>query len=77
MPIYEYRCETCGATNEFLVFGKEDGLKCKKCNGETLVKLMSAPSISVTGGSSFPDPGMGGCCGSPGSCGTPGGCCGM
>ncbi|MBA4416422.1 MAG: FmdB family transcriptional regulator [Syntrophus sp. (in: bacteria)] len=84
MPIYEYRCETCGETNEFLVFGTEDGLKCKKCNGEALTKLMSAPNISVAGGSSlpgcgssFPGSGMGGCGGSPDMCGNPGGCCGM
>ncbi len=75
MPIYEYRCGTCGETSEFLVFGNEEGLKCKKCDGQDLKKLMSAPNISNSGGPSFHEH-SGGCCGTPNSCGNPGSCCG-
>ncbi len=75
MPIYEYRCEKCGATSEVLVLGKEETAACTECGSADLVKLMSAANVGV-GSPSFSPPETGGCCGSPGSCGSPGGCCG-
>ena len=82
MPIYEYRCEKCGEVSEVLVLGGEGKQSCRSCGSEDLTKLMSAPNISMGGGStSFGEP-AGGCCGSPDSCGSPdfcgnpGGCCG-
>ncbi len=42
MPIYEYRCETCGQVNEFLVLRKEEQHRCKQCGGQDLTKLLSA-----------------------------------
>lgn len=80
MPIYEYKCDTCGSISEFIVFGSEEGLACKSCKGTDLTKLMSAHNTKGSGDSGPMDfgAGMGGCCGSgPGSCGAPGGCCGM
>ena len=77
MPIYEYRCEECDTVSEILVFGKEEGLSCRNCGSVSLTKLMSAPNISMGGGSVSFDGPPGGCCGSPDSCGTPGRCCGM
>jgi putative FmdB family regulatory protein len=74
MPIYEYKCENCGAMNEFIVFSSDEQLECKTCRSANLKKLMSihnAPGSS----DSFPDY-AGGCCGSPNTCGTPGSCCG-
>ncbi|MEN6620442.1 MAG: zinc ribbon domain-containing protein [Smithella sp.] len=79
MPIYEYRCKKCGTVNEFLVFGKDEVLKCKSCNSKNLTKLMSAhntiassPSLPVAGCSGSPDT-----CGAAGSCAAMrGGCCG-
>jgi putative FmdB family regulatory protein len=75
MPIYEYKCDKCGAVSEFIVFGDDDTLQCKSCASTELTKLMSAHN---TAGPSPQFSGMptGGCCGSPGSCGTPGSCCG-
>ena len=76
MPIYEYRCEKCGTVNEMLVFNTKEQVSCKNCGSAELTKLMSAPNISMGGGSpSFEMP-SGGCCGSPNSCGNPGSCCG-
>ena len=75
MPIYEYKCDKCGAVNEFIVFGDDDTLHCKDCASTELTKLMSAHNTT----SSSPQFGgmpSGGCCGSPDSCGTPGSCCG-
>lgn len=77
MPIYEYKCEKCGAVNEFIVLGNAEALQCKSCSSTDLIKLMSAHNTGS--GSSVPDfSGMptGGCCGTPGSCGSPGSCCG-
>ena len=77
MPIYEYKCNQCGAISEFIVFGKEEGLTCKNCNSDKLTKIMSAHNTAGSSGPGFTgfDPGMGGCCGSPNSCGSPGSCC--
>ena len=74
MPIYEYKCGSCGALSEFIVLGKEEGLECKACKSKELTKLMSAHNIAG------PTPAFageaGGCCGSANSCGSPGSCCG-
>ena len=75
MPIYEYRCETCGQVNEFLVLRKEEQHRCKQCGGRELTKLLSAHNTTSSSTGRAPEPGHGGCCGTPGSCGTPGGCC--
>ncbi len=75
MPIYEYRCDNCGAVNEFLVLSKDEELHCKSCDSKDLKKLLSAHNA----GASRPDISQspsGGCCGNPGSCGSPGSCCG-
>ena len=70
MPIYEYRCEKCGAIAEVLVLGKEETPACTQCGSKHLVKLMSAANVGA-GSPSFSPPETGGCCGSPGSCGVP------
>jgi putative FmdB family regulatory protein len=43
MPIYEFRCNDCGATSEFLVGigAKEQPLRCKKCGSSQLEKMIS------------------------------------
>ncbi len=43
MPIYEYYCESCGETNEHLVFpwSQEDSMKCKSCSDQNIRKLVS------------------------------------
>ena len=75
MPIYEYKCERCGATNELIVLGKEEAPSCKACGSSDLTKLMSAHNIAGSTNSYAGEAG-GSCCGSPNSCGNPGSCCG-
>ena len=75
MPIYEYRCEKCGQVNEFIILGKQEELLCKQCGSGDLKKLLSAHNISNNASRGFPEPGPGGCCGTPNSCGSPGSCC--
>ena len=75
MPIYEYRCETCGQVNEFLILGKLEQLLCKECGSEDLTKLLSAHNTVVAPSHGPTEPSSGGCCGTPNSCGTPGSCC--
>lgn len=44
MPIYEYRCDDCGATFEALVRGR-GAVTCPACGSGSLKKLLSAPTI--------------------------------
>jgi|GEM_PF-1556829 len=47
MPLYEYRCQACGAVQECLI-GKpeeEKELKCLNCGSANLSKLISRPNI--------------------------------
>lgn len=53
MPIYEYRCTTCG--DEIEVIQKVNARplrKCRQCNGK-LEKLISRASFSLKGGGWF------------------------
>ena len=75
MPIFEYHCENCGKTNEFLIIGKQEKLYCHHCGGEDLTKMMSAHNTSSASPGRLAEKGPGSCCGSPNSCDTPGGCC--
>lgn len=55
MPIYEYKCETCGHEFEKLVLGKnaEKDITCPKCNQNKIKRLLSSTGfISKTGGNS-------------------------
>lgn len=78
MPIYEFRCESCGEDFEELVFGGAIP-PCPKCASEKVHKLMSACRHSAGHnpggyqGNTIPAPraGGGGCAGcSGGSCST-------
>ncbi len=49
MPIYDYRCETCGYENSFLQKVNEQPLTiCPKCGG-SFKRLVSAPAIRFKG----------------------------
>lgn len=54
MPMYEYRCASCGHLFEELVFRPSDEkeLKCPACGAEELERMMSAFSSSNKDGSS-------------------------
>lgn len=43
MPIYEYRCQTCGARTSQLVLSpsRQSELKCQACGGQELTRLFS------------------------------------
>jgi putative FmdB family regulatory protein len=75
MPLFEYRCESCGHRFEQLT---RAGVApaCPKCQGEQLEKQLSTFAVSVQGSS----PGTGIPADSPcARCGVPGGpgACGM
>jgi len=49
MPLYEYRCKTCGETTEVLQKAQDKPLeKCRNCGGP-VVKLISSPAIQFKG----------------------------
>ncbi len=65
MPIYEYRCNACGAQFEKLVFGSNPEVACEKCGSRKTEKLMSrfgmGKSSSTASSSGTSSPGCGGC----------------
>ena len=48
MPIYEYRCDECGAVSEILVgMGPQSkSLSCKQCGSPKLEKMISCLILS-------------------------------
>jgi putative FmdB family regulatory protein len=51
MPIYEYRCESCGHTLDALQKLAEAPLKdCPECEQPALKRLVSAPAFRLKGG---------------------------
>lgn len=66
MPIYEYRCEACGAQFEELTSSSDTGRtpRCQKCESRRVTRLLSAFAV----GSSQPQiPAEAGPCGSCGA----------
>lgn len=48
MPIYEFKCETCGKEFERLVFASEDdAVVCPVCNSKHTHKVMSVFSSNA------------------------------
>ncbi len=80
MPIHEYLCSQCGAISEVIVFSPSEPVRCPKCQGQEMQKLLSASS-SASGpknGARIAGAGDTGCCGSNPvrqQC-VPGSCCG-
>jgi putative FmdB family regulatory protein len=68
MPIYDYRCASCGAEFEKLIRG-DSTVACPKCEATDVARLMSLPARPVSGGKAAdfsslgPPAGGGGCCG--------------
>lgn len=53
MPIFEYRCNSCGTVSEFLTGVTQDQpeIACDNCGGTKLERLMSAANFTIKGGS--------------------------
>ncbi|MGD8341714.1 MAG: zinc ribbon domain-containing protein, partial [Gammaproteobacteria bacterium] len=50
MPIYEYRCESCGHTLDALQKISDDPLReCPSCGESSLKRLISAPAFRLKG----------------------------
>ena len=49
MPLYEYRCQSCGTEQEILVRNDND-LICAKCGATRLEKMLSVPAAPAMGG---------------------------
>ncbi len=47
MPIYEYKCQTCGAISELFVQGTDEkqSIKCLTCESTDVEKLLSVPNV--------------------------------
>jgi len=75
MPIYEYRCRSCGEVSEIFqgVGEKDDPLQCKYCTSQDLEKLLSPASFSFKGGLNEETGSR--CCESGVSCANPKRCC--
>ena len=68
MPIYEYRCQSCGEQVEILVRSRENApVACPSCGSDQLDKLLSTPYV-MTGESR---PAGRTCCGQEERCDTP------
>lgn len=51
LPIYEFRCASCGNIEEFILAGsRQIEMKCGKCGGEDLERVLSRTNY-VTGSS--------------------------
>lgn len=70
MPIFEYKCESCGHNFEAILFGAQTP-ECPKCHTEKLEKQLS--TFAVSKGSSSATPPMG--CGQSNCCRMGGGSC--
>ena len=69
MPIYEYRCESCGAVSEYLIgLGDEERIQCRECGSLKMDRILSASSFTLQ--SSRRMPGRT-CCGREERCETP------
>jgi putative FmdB family regulatory protein len=75
MPIYEYRCRSCGEVSEIFhgVGERDDPVQCRSCNSTDVERVLSPASFSIKGGDSE---GAGSrCCESGVSCDNPKRCC--
>lgn len=50
MPIYEYRCESCGGITSTLILRpqEKEKVRCAACQGERLVRIISRFSVHQT-----------------------------
>ena len=73
MPIYEYRCQGCGATFERFIRRAEDRqVSCPQCNGAAVDRI---PSTFAVGSAERGDTPAASCCGLTAPCSDPKRCC--
>jgi putative FmdB family regulatory protein len=70
MPVYEYRCDSCGKVVEILQRShtQKESPVCPDCGAAEMRKLISSPGSIVMGRSSRPGAT---CCGREERCSTP------
>ena len=65
MPIYEYKCDKCGAVFEQIILSKDNSAKitCNKCGSTKVHKTISAASLRLSSHSanSIPSGALSGC----------------
>jgi putative FmdB family regulatory protein len=71
MPIFEYRCESCGHKFEAILFGEQKA-ECPHCHNEKLEQQLSTFAVNAKSNSSAPAAG----CGQSNCCRMNGGGCG-
>ncbi len=49
MPMYEYRCESCGKRFEELVMNSREKVSCPDCKSDEVVREISLFSSSASG----------------------------
>ncbi len=63
MPIFEYKCESCGHSFEAILLGSQTA-ECPKCHTEKLEQQLSTFAVSKGSGGAVPAMGCGqsNCC---------------
>jgi len=65
MPIYEYRCQSCGAEFEHLTLSStDDDVCCQECAGRRVIRLLSAFAVHAAEPAPL-ETGPCGACGAP------------
>ncbi len=75
MPIYRYKCKSCGKEFDFLhkSMSASEEVKCEACGSKEVERLLTTFSVGGDSSSGSSDLGFGGSC--PSCC--PGGSCGL
>ena len=69
MPIYEYRCQQCGAVSEHLVgMGGEEEVACLQCGSSDVARILSVATVAARQANSRPGQT---CCGRSERCERP------
>jgi len=61
MPIYEFKCSSCGKEFEEIVTSKDNSIGCPECGSSDVGKLMSACSFKSSGTGSSQTSSSSGC----------------
>lgn len=61
MPIFDFKCDSCGAVFEELVASSDSPAPCPKCKSEKTKKLVSGFATNSSSSNSAPSCGSAGC----------------